>query len=187
MGRRAAHNGITPGEREVVELLAQGKRNNEIARILSISERATEERIKNAMGQLGAVTRHQLLYIWGQKEPRKRIPLLDTRESLTHRCVIYSAHGDVQLYITTGYYPTGEIGEIFTNVGKQGSTIRGVLDSWARMVSVSLQWGVPPVEIIRKFSGIAFEPSGPTDNPNIPTCSSLIDYVAKWLDLQEKK
>jgi ribonucleoside-diphosphate reductase alpha chain len=136
------------------------------------------------MNHYGALTTHQLLYEWGNMQPRKRQKLQETRHSQTHKVEIFGEYGDIDVFITIGYYPTGEVGELFVNVGKQGSTLRGVLDSWARMVSLSIQWGVPTFEIIRKFSGISFEPYGPTSNKSIPKCSSIIDYTVKWLDLQ---
>lgn len=105
-----------------------------------------------------------------------------TRTSLTHKVVIESEQGDVSVYLTAGLYDTGEVGELFLHLGKQGSTLRGALDSWARMVSIALQWGVPAEDIIDKFKNVSFEPSGKTSNKDIPTCMSVVDYAVRWVE-----
>lgn len=136
------------------------------------------------MQRLGAQSIEEAIYMWAKMEPRERMELPHTRVSTTHKVTIYGEHGDAPLYITAGRYPNGEVGELFVNMGKQGSTLRGALDSWARMVSVALQWGVPMGEIIRKFQGVAFEPSGATSNKAIPRCTSVVDYTVQWLKLE---
>lgn len=112
--------------------------------------------------------------------PREK--LSDERRSITHKVDIEGQYGEVTIFITAGYYESGDIGELFLNVGKHGSTLQGALDSWAILVSLSLQSGMSLDSIVSKFSGIAFEPSGKTTNPAIPQCSSLIDYTVKWID-----
>lgn len=116
----------------------------------------------------------------------KRVPLPDTRASKTHKTTIYGQGGDTDIFITVGLYEDGHIGEVFVSVGKQGSTMRGTLDCWARMVSVALQWGIPLKEITRKFKGYAFEPGGTTTNQDIKECVSIVDYVAQWLEKESK-
>lgn len=186
MTARNGHSGITPLESETLDLLGKGLLVKDIARLHNVSPNAIEHRIANCMKQLEAKNSREMMFTWGHQQPRKRVPLQETRQSLTHKVKIYSAEGDVALFITAGLYPTGKIGEIFVPVGKQGGVLRGTLDSWARMVSVSLQWGVPLEEIIRKFKGIAFQPNGATNNTAIPNCASIIDYVVQWLELQEQ-
>lgn len=117
------------------------------------------------------------------RQPKLRLP--DVRESVTHKVTIQSQHGDADVFIIAGRYPSGKVGELFVNIGLQGSTLRGTLDAWARMVSVSLQWGVPVEDIIEKFKGVAFEPAGYTTNKDIPQCNSVIDYAVRWLELEE--
>lgn len=108
---------------------------------------------------------------------RERLP--DTRRSVTHKLTV----GSVEAYLTVGHYPDGRPGEIFVEVAKQGSTVGGLMDAWATMVSIALQYGVPAEVIAEKFSGGRFEPSGITRNPDIPFASSLIDYVARWIGM----
>lgn len=110
---------------------------------------------------------------------KHRLP--DERRSLTHKVRIDGQHGDTTAYITAGYYDEGPIGEVFLNVAKHGSTLQGALDSWAILMSQSLQIGVPMYDLEARFTGTTFEPSGRTSNPNIPQCSSLIDYTVKWM------
>lgn len=117
---------------------------------------------------------------------RKRLP--DVRHGYIHRAVIQDigGGGEFDLYIRANYYPdTSELGEIFLNVSKQGTTLQGYLDSWAITLSVALQHGTPLEELATKFDEVQFPPYGPTDDSNIPFCSSLIDYVVKWLVRQQ--
>lgn len=109
---------------------------------------------------------------------RRRLP--DLRPGLNHKVTIQ----DADLYVCAGYYPdTQEIAEIFLSIGKQGSTLKGLLDSWAVMVSLSLQEEGNDLDaLIAKFKGVAFEPSGMTTNPEIPKCTSLVDYVVRWIE-----
>jgi len=110
---------------------------------------------------------------------RKRLP--DTRPSITHKVEV----GGADLYMQAGYYPdTSLIGEIFLSIGKQGSTLKGLLDSWAIMVSIAMQTEGSDLDaIIQKFKGSLFEPNGLTSNSVIPTCTSLVDYVVRWIEL----
>lgn len=116
------------------------------------------------------------------RQPKTRLP--PERRGITHKVTIESQHGDADVFIIIGLYPSGKVGELFVNIGLQGSTLRGTLDAWARMVSVSLQWGVPLEDIIEKFKGVAFEPAGRTTNKDIPQCNSIVDYTVRWLELQ---
>lgn len=87
-------------------------------------------------------------------------------------------------YIHVGLYGGGMPGEVFVRATKNGSPVQGLLDSWSIGVSLMLQYGVPLSHITRKFAGQRFEPSGPTMNPDIPVASSVVDYVARWLDIR---
>ena len=109
---------------------------------------------------------------------RRRLP--HTRPSITHKVEIDGA----DLYLTAGYYPdNGDIGEVFLSIGKQGSTMKGLLDSWAIMMSLAAQHDdVEEFEaILLRFKGVSFPPAGFTSNPEQPSCTSLIDYVVNWL------
>jgi ribonucleoside-diphosphate reductase alpha chain len=112
------------------------------------------------------------------------------RQSLTHKFSIGGHEG----YITAGMYEDGTVGEIFlTDIGKEGSTLRGMMNSFATAISVGLQYGVPLETLVRKFSYMRFEPEGMTSNPEIPFAKSMPDYIMRWLasrfldtDLQEE-
>ncbi len=112
------------------------------------------------------------------------------RQSITHKFSIGGHEG----YITAGMYEDGTVGEIFlTDIGKEGSTLRGMMNSFATAISISLQYGVPLETLVRKFSYMRFEPEGMTSNPEIPFAKSMPDYIMRWLasrfldvDLQEE-
>jgi ribonucleoside-diphosphate reductase alpha chain len=100
------------------------------------------------------------------------------RESITHKFRIGMQEG----YITAGKYPDGSVGEIFlTDIGKEGSTIKGLMNAFATAVSIGLQYGVPLEDFVRKFSYMRFEPEGITTNPEIPFAKSMPDYIMRWL------
>ncbi|HEU4735817.1 MAG TPA: vitamin B12-dependent ribonucleotide reductase [Solirubrobacterales bacterium] len=107
---------------------------------------------------------------------RKKMPR--ERESITHKFSIAGHEG----YITAGKYEDGEVGEIFlTDIGKEGSTMRGLLNAFATAISIGLQYGVPLEVFVRKFSYMRFEPEGITGNPEIPFAKSMPDYIMRWL------
>ncbi|MBV8780020.1 MAG: hypothetical protein JO353_01370, partial [Phycisphaerae bacterium] len=106
---------------------------------------------------------------------RRRLP--DTRNAVTHKFDVAGHEG----YITTGLYEDGQPGEIFIRMAKEGSTIGGLMDTIATLVSVSLQYGVPVESLVRKFEHVRFEPSGMTHNPDIPFAKSLVDYIFRYL------
>jgi ribonucleoside-diphosphate reductase alpha chain len=100
------------------------------------------------------------------------------RESLTHKFSIGGHEG----YITAGKYDDGSVGEIFlTDIGKEGSTLRGMMNSFATAISIALQYGVPLETLVQKFSYMRFEPEGITGNPEIPFAKSMPDYIMRWL------
>lgn len=107
---------------------------------------------------------------------RKRMP--QERQSITHKFSIGGHEG----YITAGMYEDGSVGEIFlTDIGKEGSTLRGMMNSFATAISISLQYGVPLETLVQKFSYMRFEPEGITQNPEIPFAKSMPDYIMRWL------
>jgi ribonucleoside-diphosphate reductase alpha chain len=100
------------------------------------------------------------------------------RQSITHKFSIGGHEG----YITAGKYEDGTVGEIFlTDIGKEGSTLRGMMNSFATAISIALQYGVPLETLVRKFSYMRFEPEGITGNPEIPFAKSMPDYIMRWL------
>src|SRR3954454_2667142 len=79
-------------------------------------------------------------------------------------------------------YEDGRVGEIFlTDIGKEGSTLRGMMNSFATAISIALQYGVPLDTLVRKFAYMRFEPEGITTNPEIPFAKSIPDYIMRWL------
>src|SRR4051812_32504575 len=107
---------------------------------------------------------------------RKRMPR--ERQSLTHKFSVGGHEG----YITAGLYDDGTVGEIFlSDIGKEGSTLRGMMNSFATAISIALQYGVPLETLVRKFAYMRFEPEGITSNPEIPFGKSMPDYIMRWL------
>jgi ribonucleoside-diphosphate reductase alpha chain len=104
----------------------------------------------------------------------------DERRSVTHKFRV----GEQEGYVTVGLYDDGLPGEIFVNISKEGSTIRGLMDNVAVLTSMALQYGVPLRNLVDKFRGVHFEPAGFTGNADIPTASSLVDYIFRWLELR---
>jgi ribonucleoside-diphosphate reductase alpha chain len=109
---------------------------------------------------------------------RHRLP--DERRSTTHRFSLAGHKG----YMTVGMYPNGEPGELFIVMAKEGSTVSGLVSSFAQVVSVALQYGVPLEVLCEKFVHTRFEPSGFTGNPEIPLATSIMDYIFQWLKLR---
>jgi ribonucleoside-diphosphate reductase alpha chain len=107
---------------------------------------------------------------------RRRLP--DERRSITHKFRV----GEQEGYVTVGLFDDGRPGEVFITISKEGSTIRGLMDSVAVLTSLALQYGVPIEDLVRKFRGVHFEPAGFTDNPELPQASSLVDYIFRWLE-----
>jgi ribonucleoside-diphosphate reductase alpha chain len=100
------------------------------------------------------------------------------RQSITHKFSIGMHEG----YITAGKYEDGSVGEIFlTDIGKEGSTIKGMMNAFATAISMGLQYGVPLEDYVKKFSYMRFEPEGITRNPEIPFAKSMPDYIMRWL------
>ena len=100
------------------------------------------------------------------------------RQSITHKFSIAGHEG----YITAGKYEDGSVGEIFlTDIGKEGSTLRGMMNAFATSISIGLQYGVPLETFVRKFSYMRFDPEGITGNPEIPFAKSMPDYIMRWL------
>jgi ribonucleoside-diphosphate reductase alpha chain len=106
---------------------------------------------------------------------RRKLP--DERRSMTHKFSVAGHEG----YVHVGLYDSGEPGEIFVRMAKEGSTISGLMDSFATAISLALQHGVPLRLLVDKFSRTRFEPAGFTGNPEIPRATSIMDYLFRWL------
>jgi ribonucleoside-diphosphate reductase alpha chain len=106
---------------------------------------------------------------------RRKLP--DERAAITHKFNVAGHEG----YVTVGLYEDGTPGEIFLTMSKEGSTVSGLMDSFATAISLTLQYGVPLEALVDKFSHMRFEPSGYTKNKEIPIAKSLVDYIFRWL------
>ncbi len=113
-----------------------------------------------------------------QRLARRRLP--DERRSITHKFSIGGHEG----YMTVGMYDDGTPGELFVTMAKEGSVVSGLMDNFATMISMALQYGVPIKVLCDKFSHTRFEPSGFTGNPEIPIAKSITDYIFRWLSLK---
>jgi ribonucleoside-diphosphate reductase alpha chain len=109
---------------------------------------------------------------------RRRLP--DERRALTHHFSVGGQEG----YVTVGLYEDGQPGEVFIKMAKEGSTVSGLMDSFATAVSLALQYGVPLQVLCNKFSHMRFEPSGWSGNSRIGYAKSIMDYLFRWLDLR---
>jgi ribonucleoside-diphosphate reductase alpha chain len=108
---------------------------------------------------------------------RKRLP--KKRTSVTTSFSVAGAEG----YMTAGMYEDGSLGEVFLKLGKQGSTLAGVMDAFSISLSIALQHGVPLETYIQKFTNMRFEPAGMTDDPDIRIAQSVMDYIFRRLAL----
>jgi ribonucleoside-diphosphate reductase alpha chain len=108
-----------------------------------------------------------------------RHSLTPVRESVTHKFQIMGHEG----YLTIGLFESGQPGEIFIKMAKEGSTLSGLIQAYCRAFSLAIQYGLPVDEACRRFKGMRFEPMGTTSNPDIPEAMSIIDYVAQYLEL----
>ena len=108
---------------------------------------------------------------------RRRLP--KKRPSQTVSFTVGGAEG----YLTTGSYPDDGLGEVFIKLGKQGSTLAGVMDAFSIAVSVGLQYGIPLESYVSKFTNLRFEPAGMTDDPDVRIATSVMDYLFRRIAL----
>ncbi len=109
---------------------------------------------------------------------RRRLP--DERRAITHKFTVAGHEG----YLTVGMYDDGSPGELFCVMAKEGSVVSGLMDSFATAISLALQYGVPLQVLVDKFIHTRFEPSGFTNNKEIPIAKSIADYIFRWLALK---
>jgi ribonucleoside-diphosphate reductase alpha chain len=125
----------------------------------------------------GATTEAVVEKVIEYKPIRKRLP--KARPSLTTSFAVGGAEG----YMTAGSYPDDGLGEVFLKLGKQGSTLAGVMDAFSIAISIALQHGVPLETYVQKFTNMRFEPAGLTDDPDIRMAQSMLDYIFRRLAL----
>jgi ribonucleoside-diphosphate reductase alpha chain len=109
-----------------------------------------------------------------------RRSLAPDRSSVTHKFCVGGHEG----YLTIGLHESGEPGEIFIKMSKEGSTMSGMCQAFCRAFSLAIQFGLPLPEAVARFKGMRFEPMGTTNNKAIPEASSIVDYVAKYLECE---
>src|SRR5919197_4786205 len=112
------------------------------------------------------------------RPPRHKLP--GERFSVTHKFNIAGHEG----YTTVGVYPNGQPGEIFITMAKEGSTVSGLMDSFALAISIALQHGVPLKLLCDKFKHTRFEPQGWSTNADIGYASFIMDYIFRWLEMR---
>ena len=108
---------------------------------------------------------------------RRVLPV--TRRSVTHKFAVAGFEG----YLTIGLFEDDMPGEIFIKMSKEGSTLSGLVQGFCRAFSLALQYGLPLGAAVDRFRGMRFEPAGPTSNPDIPQATSILDYVARFIEL----
>jgi len=156
-----------------IKAIAIYRDNCKVAQPLSMAKKAADqEDEKSPLDQIGVGTQPLKL-------PEVREILPRVRNSKTFRFTLAGTRG----YFTVGEYDDGRPGELFISISKQGSTLRGVMDAFAVSISHGLQYGVPLKKFIRSFTSTSFAPSGITDDPDIRTASSIIDYIFRRLGM----
>ncbi|MHC5114240.1 MAG: TSCPD domain-containing protein [Planctomycetota bacterium] len=113
----------------------------------------------------------------------QRRVLPSTRRSTTHKFAVAGHEG----YLTIGLFEDGTPGEIFIKMSKEGSTLSGLIQGFCRAFSLALQYGLTVQDAVDRFIGMRFDPMGPTNNPEIPEATSILDYVARYLDLFDRR
>jgi ribonucleoside-diphosphate reductase alpha chain len=147
-----------------LKALAIYRDNCKVGQPLSIAKRKTEEAPAPA-------SPHEV------RPVRRRLP--KQRAAMVTRFSVAGAEG----YMTASSYPDDGVGEVFLKLGKQGSTLAGVMDAFSMAISVGLQYGIPLESYVAKFTNMRFEPAGITDDPDIRMSSSVMDYIFRRLAL----
>ncbi|MBC8202232.1 MAG: hypothetical protein H8E91_00215 [Planctomycetes bacterium] len=113
-----------------------------------------------------------------KKSSRRALP--PTHQSVTHKFSINGHEG----YLTIGLFDDGSPGEIFIKMSKEGSTLSGLIQGFCRAFSLAIQYGLPLTDAVERFRNMRFDPLGITSNPAIPQATSILDYVAQYLDME---
>jgi ribonucleoside-diphosphate reductase alpha chain len=150
-----------------LKALAIYRDNCKVGQPLSVAKKKTQ----TAQADVPAETPHDV------RPVRRRLP--KKRPANVTRFSVAGAEG----YMTASTYPDNGVGEVFLKLGKQGSTLAGVMDAFSMAISISLQYGVPLEKWAEKFTNMRFEPAGITDDPDIRIASSVMDYVFRRLAL----
>ena len=145
------------------------------------AHQATIAQLNQQVAQLTAASTQNADALDSKAPPRAvRHRLPAERASVTHKFALGGHEG----YITVGLYPNGSPGEIFIRMAKEGSTVSGLMDSFATAISLALQHGVPLKVLASKFAHTRFEPSGWTGNEQIGYAKSIMDYIFRWMEIR---
>jgi ribonucleoside-diphosphate reductase alpha chain len=144
--------------------------NCKVAQPLSVSKKKTADTEAAASATTAEAAQHGMV--------RRRLPKQRPSQTLSFQV------GDAEGYLTAGEYPGDGLGEIFVKLGKQGSTLSGVMDAFAISVSLGLQYGVPLEAYVSKFINMRFDPAGITDDPEVKFASSIVDYLFRRLAIE---
>ena len=179
-GMPAAESDLKTLEAKISEKLEVTAKS--VVSAASVFQRALDEIVRaTSVPQLTAALAEEPVAQDLNGPPRAvRHRLQEERASITHKFSIAGHEG----YITVGLYPTGQPGEIFIKMAKEGSTVSGLMDAFATSISLALQHGVPLRVLCEKFAHTRFEPSGWTGNEQIGYAKSLMDYIFRWLNLR---
>jgi ribonucleoside-diphosphate reductase alpha chain len=153
-----------------LKALAIYRDNCKVGQPLSIAKRTTTAAVAEVVSAATVVAEPV-------RPVRKRLP--KQRPAMVTRFSVAGAEG----YMTASSYPNNGLGEVFLKLGKQGSTLAGVMDAFSMAISISLQYGVPLETWVEKFTNMRFEPAGMTDDPDIRMASSMMDYIFRRLAL----
>ena len=156
-----------------LKALAIYRDNCKVGQPLSVSKRSG----KDAAGAPGTEAEGGREVVVEYRPTRRRLP--KARPSRTTSFTVGGAEG----YMTAGSYPDDGLGEVFLKLGKQGSTLAGVMDAFSIAISIALQYGVPLETYVQKFTNMRFEPSGMTDDPDVRMAQSVVDYIFRRLAL----
>ena len=141
-------------------------------------EAETGKALQEKVGAPGHTQAPEILEKVVERPLRKK--LSDVRNAITHKFTIGGHEG----YLTVGLYEDGLPGEMFITMNKEGSTLSGLLDSFAVAISFALQYGVPLKFLVKKFAHVRFEPAGYTSNDRVRIAKSIVDYIFRWMAFQ---
>jgi len=154
-----------------LKALAIYRDNCKVGQPLSVAKPKEKEVAAPAAAPAPAAEPHE------HRPVRRRLP--KTRSATVTRFDVAGAEG----YMTASTYPDDGVGEVFLKLGKQGSTLAGVMDAFSMAISVGLQYGIPLESYVAKFTNLRFEPAGMTDDPDIRIATSMMDYIFRRLAL----
>jgi ribonucleoside-diphosphate reductase alpha chain len=157
---------------KVAQPLSMAKKEGSEEKVPEVAAH-TAVNVEEAVAEAVAGAAHETVIV--RAPVRRQLPKI--RNSKTFKFTV----AGTRAYFTVGEYEDGTPGELFVSIAKMGSTLRGVMDSFAVSVSYGLQFGVPLKNYVRNFTNTSFAPAGITDDPDIRTASSIIDYIFKRL------